>query len=122
MTVSVLIVDDSPIARKMLRRALPPDWDINIQEAADGAQAIDFYRQGGVELMFLDMTMPNIDGYGVLEVLQAEGLNCIVIVVSADVQPQARERVLAMGAIAFIPKPVNPEGLQDVLRQYGILV
>jgi two-component system, chemotaxis family, chemotaxis protein CheY len=122
MTVSVLIVDDSPIARKMLRRALPPDWDISIQEAADGAQAIDFYRQGGVELMFLDLTMPNIDGYGVLEVLQAEGLNCIVIVVSADVQPQARERVLSMGAIAFIPKPVNPEGLQDVLRQYGILV
>jgi CheY-like chemotaxis protein len=72
--------------------------------------------------MFLDLTMPNIDGYGVLEVLQAEGLNCIVIVVSADVQPQARERVLAMGAIAFIPKPVNPEGLQEVLRQYGILV
>jgi hypothetical protein len=122
MTVSVLIVDDSPIARKMLRKALPADWDISIQEAGDGVQAIDIYRQGGVELMFLDLTMPNIDGYGVLEVLQAEGLNCIVIVVSADVQPQARERVLAMGAIAFIPKPVNPEGLQDVLRQYGILV
>jgi two-component system, chemotaxis family, chemotaxis protein CheY len=122
MTVSVLIVDDSPIARKMLRKALPADWDISIQEAGDGVQAIDIYRQGGVELMFLDLTMPNIDGYGVLEVLQAEGLNCIVIVVSADVQPQARERVLAMGAIAFIPKPVNPEGLQEVLKQYGILV
>jgi CheY-like chemotaxis protein len=92
MTVSVLIVDDSPIARKMLRKALPADWDISIQEAGDGVQAIDIYRQGGVELMFLDLTMPNIDGYGVLEVLQAEGLNCIVIVVSADVQPQARER------------------------------
>jgi len=122
MTVSVLIVDDSPIARKMLRKALPADWDISIQEAGDGVQAIDIYRQGGVELMFLDLTMPNIDGYGVLEVLQAEGLNCIVIVVSADVQPQARERVLSMGAIAFIPKPVNPEGLQEVLKQYGILV
>jgi CheY-like chemotaxis protein len=122
MPVSVLIVDDSPIARKMMRRSLPQDWDITIQEAVDGAQAIDIYRKGGVELMFLDLTMPNIDGYGVLEVLQAEGLNCIVIVVSADVQPQARERVLAMGAIAFIPKPVNPEGLQEVLRQYGILV
>lgn len=122
MTVSVLIVDDSPIARKMLRKALPADWDISIHEAGDGVQAIDIYRQGGVELMFLDLTMPNIDGYGVLEVLQAEGLNCIVIVVSADVQPQARERVLAMGAIAFIPKPVNPEGLQEVLKQYGILV
>jgi hypothetical protein len=122
MPVSVLIVDDSPIARKMMRRSLPQDWDITIQEAVDGVQAIDIYRKGGVELMFLDLTMPNIDGYGVLEVLQAEGLNCIVIVVSADVQPQARERVLAMGAIAFIPKPVNPEGLQEVLRQYGILV
>jgi CheY-like chemotaxis protein len=48
MPVSVLIVDDSPIARKMMRRSLPQDWDITIQEAVDGAQAIDIYRKGGV--------------------------------------------------------------------------
>lgn len=122
MSTSVLIVDDSPIARKMLRRAFPSDWDISIHEANDGVEALEIYRGGNIELMFLDLTMPNLDGYGVLEALQADGLNCVVVVVSADIQPQARERVLGLGAIAFVSKPVNPGGLRDILKAYGVLV
>ena len=45
-----------------------------------------------------------------------------MIVVSADVQEKAQERVLAMGAIAFIRKPITAEGLRDVLKQYGVVV
>ena len=53
------------------------------------------------EIMFLDLTMPEMDGYGVLETLQKEGLNSFVVVVSADIQPIAQERVKQLGAIAF---------------------
>ena len=102
MAVSVLVVDDSPIARKMLIKALPPDWDIEITQAANGIEALAAYRAGHVDVMFLDLTMPDMDGYQVLETLRKEDLNCLVIVVSADVQEKAQERVLAMGAIAFI--------------------
>ena len=56
------------------------------------------------------------------EALRKEDLNCLVIVVSADVQEKAQERVLAMGAIAFIRKPITAEGLRDVLKQYGVVV
>jgi len=122
MSVSVLVVDDSPIARKMLRKALPADWDITVQEACNGEEAMLAYRAGKVDVMFLDLTMPTMDGFQVLEVLQTEDLNCFVIVVSADVQPQARERALAMGAIAFVSKPVNAENIRTVLREYGVLV
>jgi len=52
--------------------------------------------------MFLDLTMPEMDGYEVLEALQKEDLNSFVIVVTADIQPVAQERVLKMGAIAFV--------------------
>ncbi len=122
MAVSVLVVDDSPIARKMLIKALPPDWDIEITQAANGIEALAAYRAGHVDVMFLDLTMPDMDGYQVLETLRKEDLNCLVIVVSADVQEKAQERVLAMGAIAFIRKPITAEGLRDVLKQYGIVV
>lgn len=122
MTVSVLVVDDSPMARKMLIKSLPPDWDIDIRQAGNGEEALAAYREGRVEVMFLDLNMPGVDGYGVLEVLQAEDLNCFVIVVSADVQPQARERVMKMGAIAFVQKPVDAQKLEPVLREYGVLV
>lgn len=122
MPVSVLVVDDSPIARKMLIKALPPDWDIEITQAANGVEALAAYRAGRVDVMFLDLTMPDMDGYQVLETLRKEDLNCLVIVVSADIQEKAQERVLAMGAIAFIRKPITAEGLRDVLKQYGIVV
>ena len=122
MAVSVLVVDDSPIARKMLIKALPPDWDIEITQASNGIEALAAYRAGRVDVMFLDLTMPDMDGYQVLETLRKEDLNCLVIVVSADVQEKAQERVLAMGTIAFIRKPITAEGLRDVLKQYGIVV
>jgi CheY-like chemotaxis protein len=116
------VVDDSPIARKMLIKALPPDWDIEITQASNGIEALAAYRAGRVDVMFLDLTMPDMDGYQVLETLRKEDLNCLVIVVSADVQEKAQERVLAMGAIAFIRKPITAEGLRDVLKQYGVVV
>lgn len=122
MAVSVLVVDDSPIARKMLIRALPANWDVEIAQASNGFEALTAYRAGKVDVMFLDLTMPDMDGYQVLETLRKEDLNCLVIVVSADVQEQAQERVLALGAIAFIRKPVTADGLGDVLKQYGIVV
>lgn len=122
MPVSVLVVDDSPIARKMLIRALPANWDIEITQAAGGAEALAAYRAGKVEVMFLDLTMPEIDGYQVLETLRQEDMNCLVIVVSADIQPAAVDRVLGMGAIAFIKKPVDAGTVEAVLREYGIVI
>ena len=122
MTVSVLVVDDSPMARKMLIRALPPEWDIQIAQASGGAEALAAYRAGKVDVMFLDLTMPEMDGYQVLETLQREDLNCLVIVVSADIQEKAQQRVRELGAIAFIKKPVDAGKIETVLRQHGIYV
>jgi len=75
-----------------------------------------------VDVMFLDLTMPEMDGYQVLETLRREDLNCLVIVVSADIQEAAQARVRAMGAIAFIKKPVDAERIKAVLKEYGLLV
>lgn len=122
MSVSVLVVDDSPIARKMLIRSLPAEWDVEIAQAANGVEALAAYRAGKVDVMFLDLTMPEMDGYEVLETLRREDLNCLVIVVSADIQERAQARIRELGAIAFIQKPVSAAGLSEVLKQYGILV
>ena len=122
MAVSILVVDDSPIARKMLIHALPQDWDVEIAQASNGFEALAAYRAGKVDVMFLDLTMPDMDGYQVLETLRKEDLNCLVIVVSADVQDLAQERVKQLGAISFIRKPITADGLAEVLKQYGIVV
>lgn len=122
MPVSVLVVDDSPMARKMLIRALPAAWDITISQAGNGEEALTAYRAGHVDVMFLDLTMPGMDGFQVLETLRREDLNCLVIVVSADVQELARQRVRELGAIAFISKPVDAAKIHAVLKEYGIIL
>jgi CheY-like chemotaxis protein len=110
------------MARKMLIRALPPEWDIQITQASSGVEALAAYRAGQVDVMFLDLTMPEMDGYQVLETLRREDLNCLVIVVSADIQEKAQQRVRELGAIAFIKKPVDAEKIKTVLHLYGIYV
>jgi len=122
MSTSVLVVDDSATARNMLVAALPKSWDITVAHASNGFDALAAYRAGKVDVMFLDLTMPKMDGFQVLETLRKEDLNCLVIVVSADVQPASQERARQLGAIAFIPKPINPQKIGALLRDYGIFV
>ncbi|GAB7126779.1 response regulator [Silvimonas sp. JCM 19000] len=120
MPLSILVADDSSIARKMLIKALPPHWDISISQAADGQQALAACRQGDIDVMFLDLTMPVLDGYAVLQAHRDEDLNGLIIVVSADIQEQAQIRVRDLGAIAFIQKPVDAGKIERVLKEYGI--
>ncbi len=110
MPLPIVIADDSLLARKVLTKALPPDWDVDVSYASNGREALALYREGKASVMFLDLTMPDMTGYQVLEALQHEDLNTFVIVVSADVQPMAQARVRSLGAIAFIAKPVTPRG------------
>jgi DNA-binding NtrC family response regulator len=72
-------------------------------------------------MVFLDLTMPEMDGYQVLEAVKAEGLDAMIIVISGDIQPDALARVTKMGAMDFIQKPVSPEKLQEVLRKFGLM-
>lgn len=119
---SILVVDDSPMARKMLIKALPAQWQVTIAQAGNGQEALAAYRSGKVDIMFLDLTMPEMDGFQVLETLQREDLNCFVIVVSADIQPQAKQRVFQLGAMAFLKKPVNASEVEAVLREFGFML
>jgi len=109
------------MARKMLIKALPASWDVEISQAGNGVEAMEAYRAGKAAVMFLDLTMPVMDGYQVLEALQKEDLNSFVIVISADIQPIAQQRVKDLGAIAFVKKPVTSEVLEEVLKKYGVL-
>ena len=120
MTTSVLICDDSGLARKQMARALPCGWHVQVHYASDGQECLEKLRQGLGSLLFLDLNMPGTDGYGVLEIINCEDLPTLVIVVSGDVQSEARERVKRLGAIDFIRKPSDPQTVARLLRDYGL--
>jgi chemotaxis protein CheY-P-specific phosphatase CheC len=70
--------------------------------------------------MFLDLNMPVMDGYETMHKIRQDDLPCLVIVVSGDVQPQARQKMIEMGALDFIRKPIDNAKLVTLLNQYGI--
>ncbi|PCI46489.1 MAG: response regulator [Moraxellaceae bacterium] len=121
MTIPLLICDDSAMARKQVKRALPESWDVDVTLATNGVEGIEAIRGGCGEMVFLDLTMPEMDGYEVLQLVKTEKIKSIIIVISADIQPEARERVISLGALDFIKKPVDSEKLANVLAKYGLL-
>ena len=118
---SLLVCDDSNMARKQLIRALPEDWPVAVVQAANGREGLDAIRRGDVGLVLLDLTMPELDGYEVLAAIRAEALDTQVIVVSGDVQDEAIRRVAELGALAFLKKPVEPDLLRRTLLEHGLL-
>jgi len=77
-------------------------------------------RKGLGEVVLLDLTMPVLDGFGVLEGIRDEGIKAKVVVVSADIQPKAKLRVISLGALAFLQKPFNKESLAATLADCGV--
>jgi chemotaxis protein CheY-P-specific phosphatase CheC len=118
MVAAVLICDDSNLARKQMARSLPADWQEKISFAGHGQEALEVLKRQPIDLLFLDLNMPILDGYEVLQAIAQQKIPVKVVVVSGDIQPEARERVLGYGALDFIRKPVAAEKLTEVLQQF----
>lgn len=120
MSTPLLICDDSNMARKQVARSLPDGWDVDITFATNGFEAIDAIKAGKGDVLFLDLNMPGMDGYEVLQTIVKEDLPTMVIVISGDIQPEAHQRVTSLGALDFIQKPVNKNKLTEILSSYGV--
>lgn len=120
MSTKLLICDDSNMARKQLARSLPDGWDVDVSFATNGVEGVAAIKEGKGDVLLLDLNMPEMDGYQVLEAILKQDLPTLTIVVSGDIQPEAHKRVTSLGALDFIQKPVNKEKLTEVLLAYGV--
>jgi len=120
MSTPLLICDDSNMARKQVARSLPDGWDVDISFATNGAEGIEAIKAGKGDVLLLDLNMPVMDGYEVLQAIVEQDLPTLVIVISGDIQPSAHKRVTSLGALDFIQKPVSKDKLTQILSAYGI--
>lgn len=120
MATPILICDDSRLARRQLARSLPEDWDIQIEYAEHGIHCIEQIKAIKPEILFLDLNMPQMDGYEVLQAIHEQNLQVLVVVVSGDIQPTAHQRVIELGAIDFIKKPCDASKLEEIIEKHGI--
>jgi two-component system chemotaxis response regulator CheY len=120
VTIAVLIVDDSPIMRNILKTTLElcdrrPDF---IYEAADGIEALEYLQKEDIAIAFVDIHMPRMSGLELVERLNQDPhhRSLAIAVVSSDGHNRALAPFIEYGVRATIRKPFHPEQIRDVYR------
>ena len=118
----ILIVDDSTIMRQILKRALVKIGYSNviISEAANGLEALEYFRKDKPDLVLSDWNMPDMDGMGLLQAIRQEDPDIPFGFITAQSTDALRESAQFYGAHFLLSKPFTPETLsaaiQSVLR------
>jgi two-component system LytT family response regulator len=118
--VRTLVVDDEPLARRNLRLLLEADAEVEIVgEAASGREALASIRLHSPDLIFLDIQMPEMDGFGVLENIEAAAMPVIVFVTAFD---RYALRAFEFHALDYLLKPFDDARFEKALRQAKLQV
>ena len=117
--MKILVTDDSKMARKMVIKTLNEDIeeDLEIFEAQNGQEALDLYKEILPTIVFLDLTMPIMDGFTALEKIKEFDKNAKVVVISADIQKLSMDGVLKLGAFDFVKKPIDSTKMKQILKK-----
>ena len=116
MKKKILIVDDSAMSRRMMRRIVE-SAGFEVVEAEEGPEALEKYYLDKPVAVFLDLTMRDMYGLEVLEKLRQMDPNARVIIASADIQDMTRDSVTQAGADAFINKHLTSEKVLGALNE-----
>jgi len=118
---SVLIVDDEQHIRLLIEQALEEleDDGVELMTAPDGQGALDVVRNQAPDLVFLDVTMPKLNGFEACDTIKHElGMtDTFVCMLTAKGQAYDRERGLEAGADLFLTKPFDPDELLAIARR-----
>lgn len=113
--IRALIVDDEAPARRKLRELLGREADFEIVgEAADGAEAVEAIRAAGPDVVFLDIQMPRLDGFGVVEAVGVEEMPLVVFVTAYD---EHAVKAFEVQALDYLLKPFAPSRFQKLLER-----
>jgi two-component system, LytTR family, response regulator len=120
MKIRTLIVDDEPLARQRIRTLLAGEKDIDIiGECADGCQALEAVAQHRPDLVFLDVQMPLLDGFGVLEGISGERMPTVIFVTAYD---RFALKAFEVHALDYLLKPFDRQRFHKALERARVQV
>jgi len=117
MLKSLLIVDDSPVARMIIKKCLPPEHDLQIYEAGNGQEGVEKYQAHNPDLTLMDLTMPVMSGFEALASIRSLDPDAVIIVATADIQQKVIQRVKDLGALYTMKKPPSKKSLAEALER-----
>lgn len=119
---NILIVDDEEVNIQLLERVLKRAGYLNVISTTDPTRVLALHDEMEPDLVILDLNMPHMDGYEVMEELSRhilEGTYLPILVLTADASAEARQRALSMGARDFLTKPFDQD--EALLRIRNLL-
>jgi two-component system chemotaxis response regulator CheY len=115
MAHKIMIVDDAAFMRMMIKDILTKNGYEVVAEAADGAQAVEKYREHQPDLVTMDITMPEMDGIAALKAIKEINANAKVIMCSAMGQQAMVIDAIQAGAKDFIVKPFQADRVLEAI-------
>lgn len=112
---TILIVDDSSIIRNYLQKAIGDKYTtISVN---GGQEAIDTIPNNNVDLILLDLMMPGIDGFGVLDFLKSNNITTPVVIISGDTTKETIDRAFTYNVVDMIEKPFSEKVIMDKINR-----
>ena len=117
MSFHLLVIDDNPDHRFLVQRALR-GMPVELAFAEDGQQGLDAIAARAPDLVLLDIKMPRVDGFEVLQRLRADHPRTIqVVVFSSSENARDQARATELGADGFVTKPLDAAAFQHTVRE-----
>ena len=112
--IRTLVVDDEPMARERVLSLLQQEDDVEVVgECADGTQALAAIQHQAPDLVFLDVQMPGVDGFGIIEAIGAEKMPSVIFVTAYD---EYALRAFEVHALDYLLKPFSRERVRETLK------
>ncbi len=113
--LKVLVVDDEPAIRRFLRTSLTAQG-YQVSEAVDGAGALDALRRSAIDVLVLDLGLPDINGLDIIERVRGQGSALPIIVLSSRTEESSKVQALDLGADDYVTKPFGIDELLARIR------
>ena len=115
MKISILIADDNTVMRNLIKYYLKSFNNIEIHEAKDGIKTLEKIKTQNIHILFLDLSMPNLDGMNVANYLKKSNHQKLHIVsISSEITQQNRTLLKQMGVKYFLGKPLEANAFKDI--------
>ena len=116
----VLVIDDYPLTREIAKEMLT-NFNCEVEDADNAKQALAFFDQAYYDLVLMDVTMPEVDGFQLTKLFrekESADRHTPIVAFSANTGAEFRDNCLAAGMDDYLSKPIKPSDLQRILQEY----